>query len=61
MTILANPIEVVSTKNFCIGTYSKGTYYTGKIGDKFKVIAETKTYYITENEKNNKLPKWACE
>lgn len=61
MKTLAYPIEVVATKNFCLGTPSKGTFYTGKIGEKFKVIAETKTYYITENEKNNKLPKWACE
>jgi hypothetical protein len=61
MKTLSQPIKVVATKNFCFGNYSKGTYYTGKIGEQFTVIAETKTYYIIENKKNNKLPKWACE
>ena len=61
MKTLSNPIEVTATKNFCFGSYAKGTYYSATIGDKFKVIAETKTYYITENKINNKLPKWACE
>ena len=61
MKTLTNQIEVTITKSFCFGTFSKGTYYSGTIGDKFTVIAETKTYYITTNETNNKLPKYFCQ
>jgi len=46
--------------SYCFGTFPN-TYVTGQIGDKFTVIGETKTYYITTNEKNNKLPKWVVD
>lgn len=55
------PIEVTATKSFCYGTLQKGTYYTGMLGQKFTVIAETKKFYITDSKVNNKLPKWTCE
>lgn len=61
MKTLPTPKQITATKNFIIGTYSKGTYYRGKIGEDFNVIGETKVYFITDNLKNNKLPKWATE
>ena len=61
MKAFKTPIEVVVTRSFCYGTISKGTYYTGSVGQKFKVISETAKFYITDNQVNNKLPKWACE
>jgi len=61
MKTFKTPKTVTVTKSFCLGTFQKDTYYTGVIGEEFTAIAETKVYYITTNEKNNKLPKWATE
>jgi len=61
MTTYKTPKTVTATKTFCLGTFQKGTYYVGRIGEEFTAIAETKVYYITTNDKNNKLPKWATE
>lgn len=51
------PIQKVAKKSFCFGTFPK-TFITGNIGDVFTVIGETKSYYITTNQTNPKLPKW---
>lgn len=53
----AQPIEKTAVKNFCFGASPK-TLISGTIGATFTVIGETKAYYITNNPKNNKLPKW---
>lgn len=54
------PITKTAITSYCFGTFPK-TYITGNIGDTYTVIGETKTYYITTNEKNNKLPKWIVD
>jgi len=56
MTTYTTPIELKATKSFAFGRFPK-SYITGKIGDVFTVIGETKSYYITNNPINNKLPK----
>lgn len=60
MTTYSIPKEVKAAKSYCFGTFPK-TYVTGNIGDVFTVIGETKSYYITTNKKNNKLPKWITQ
>jgi hypothetical protein len=60
MKIYSKPTEIKATKNYFFGTFPK-TYVTGKIGDVFTAIGETKAYYITTNPKNNKLPKWVTQ
>jgi hypothetical protein len=55
MKTYKTPITKTAIKSFYFGTLK--TLISGKIGDTFTVIGETKTYYITTNERNNKLPK----
>lgn len=61
MKTFSSPIEVTVKHSFYFGSLQKGTLITGKIGDKFTAIGETKAYYITTNQTNNKLPKWITE
>ena len=60
MTTYTTPTEKTAKKSYCFGTFPK-TYITGNAGDKFNVIGETKSYYITTNVKNPKLPKWIVD
>jgi hypothetical protein len=60
MKTFTTPIEKTANCSFYFGTFPK-TNVTGNKGDTFKIIGETKTYYITENKRNSKLPKWIFE
>lgn len=60
MKTFNQPQTKTAKVSYCFGTFPK-TYITGKVGDSFNVIGETKAYYITDNAKNNKLPKWVVE
>ena len=58
MKTFTTPKKVTATSNWTLGTYPK-TYISGNVGDVYLVYGETKAYYFTDNQKNNKLPKWA--
>lgn len=60
MITFNQPQTKTAKRSFCFGSFPN-KYITGTIGDTFNVIGETKTYYITDNTKNNKLPKWIVE
>ena len=60
MTTFTTPKKVTATSNWMLGAYPK-TYISGNIGDVYTVYGETKAYYFTDNQKNNKLPKWAVK
>jgi hypothetical protein len=60
MKTYTQPVEMKAVINFTFGSFPK-TYIGGSIGDVFTVIGETKAYYITDNPKNNKLPKYIVD
>jgi len=61
MTTYKTPRQVTVTKSICFGTFSKGTYISINAGEIITVLGETAKFFITDNPKNNKLPKWAIE